>query len=103
LAEHLDHALARALRARGIDVLTPMEAGLRGAADVAYLAYGRAHARGVITSDRDFLRLNRRSQDHAGIAYCPASARSIGDLISLVTALHQAFSAEERAARVEYL
>jgi len=70
--------LARALRQHGIDVSTPAEAGLLHAPDAAYLAYGREHRRVVVTSDRDFLRFNRRSQEHAGIAYCPDPERSIG-------------------------
>jgi Domain of unknown function (DUF5615) len=59
--------MAEALRRRGIDVATPADAGLLGAADEAYLDYARDTERIVVTADSDFLRLHRELP-HAGIA-----------------------------------
>ena len=65
LDEHVAHAVAQALRRRGIDAQTATEAGLLGVTDARFLAYARRAGRVVVTHDDDFLRLHQR-QPHAG-------------------------------------
>ncbi len=70
LDEHVAHAVAQALRRRGIDAQTATEAGLLGATDAEVLAYAQRAGRIVVTHDDDFLRLHHR-QPHAGMADMP--------------------------------
>jgi predicted nuclease of predicted toxin-antitoxin system len=75
--EHIPRAVAQALRRRGIHVVTTVEAGLLGAADMEQLLRATAEGRVPVTHDSDFLRLHRQGQHHAGIAYCEqGTARS---------------------------
>ena len=57
LDEHVDPAIASALRRAGIDVTTPIEAGLRTKDDQAHLEFARAEGRIIVTRDQDFLRV----------------------------------------------
>ncbi len=66
LDEHVAHAVAQALRRRGIDAQTATEAGFLGATDAEVLAYARQAGRVVVTHDDDFLRLDHR-QPHVGM------------------------------------
>jgi predicted nuclease of predicted toxin-antitoxin system len=69
LDEHVDHAIARALASRGIDVTTSTQAGLVGADDAEHAEFAKREARVVFTNDADFLALAAQGIDHAGIAY----------------------------------
>ena len=98
----MDRAVARALRRRGIDVVTTAEAGLLGAPDTEQLAYACAHERVVVTYDDDFLRLNHQGHPHAGIAYFPR-VRSIGEIIASLILMYEVIDSAEMAGSVEYL
>lgn len=82
LDEQVDPDVARALRRYGIDVTTTVEAGLRTQNDTAQLVFVRQQGRVLVTHDADFLRFASRSSDHAGIAYCHKTARSVGDIFA---------------------
>ena len=61
------------LRRLGHDVLTMQEAGQAGQsmADEAILAYASSESRAVLTLNRKhFIRLHRKSPEHAGIIAC---------------------------------
>jgi hypothetical protein len=103
LDEQVDVAIARALRRYGVDVTTTVEAGLRAASDKEQLAYARREQRVLVTHDADFLRLATADSDHAGIAFCPRTGRSIGDIIRSLLLIHELLTPEEIARRVEYL
>src|SRR5215216_4371094 len=60
LDEHVAHAVAQALRRRGIDAQTTTEAGLLGATAAELLAYARRAGRVLVTHDDDFLRDTKR-------------------------------------------
>src|SRR5689334_22501888 len=65
--------VAIALRKRGHDVLTALEAGIanKRIQDPNVLAYATVHQRAVITMNRrDFIRLHRHLPDHAGLVVC---------------------------------
>lgn len=95
--------LANALRLRGIDVTTTAEADLTGAADEDHLAFATAAGCVVVTQDIDFLRLHAEGVSHAGIAYCHAQSRSIGEMLRRLVLIHAALSPEDMRNRVEYL
>jgi len=103
LDEHMWHAVARALRQQGIDVLTSAEAGLLDAPDTEQLAYAAANGRVIATQDRDFLRLHASGYAHAGIAYARSRSRAIGQIIAALTLIHEIYTAEEMVGRIEYL
>jgi hypothetical protein len=103
LDEHVPRAIAAALRARGIDVTTTSDAGLGGADDDEHVAFGLANGRVVFTHDDDFLALQSRSVEHAGIAYCHQDARTIGEIVAGLVLIHACMTAEEMRGRVEFL
>ena len=72
-------------------------------ADVAHLAYVQEEGRVIVTHDADFLRMDARGVEHAGIAYCHKSARSVGEIIRTLTLIYEVLEPEELKGRVEYL
>lgn len=103
LDEHIPQALADALRHRGIDVTTTVEADLAGATDRDQLAFAAAAGRVLVTRDVDFLLLHAQRVPHAGIVYCHGQSRSIGEMLRRLVLIHTALSEEEMRSRVEYL
>ena len=99
--EHVSKAVVRALRRRGVDVLTTPEAGTLNAPDEDHLARAREEGRGIFTQDDDFLRL-AAGNVHAGIVYA-AQATPLRALISGLMLIHQVLDAEEMMNHVEYL
>ncbi|XXX73188.1 DUF5615 family PIN-like protein [Sorangium sp. So ce134] len=71
--ENFPRQVAQGLRALGHDVLTTQEAGNAGQAipDEMVLEFATRSSRAVLTLNRrDFIRLHRRSAEHAGIVVC---------------------------------
>jgi predicted nuclease of predicted toxin-antitoxin system len=88
---------------RGIDVTTPQEVGLRGAADEAHLAFAHTASRVVITHDTDFLDLAARNVPHGGIVFCHNHARTVGQMVRSLEALWLTQDAPEMLHRVEFI
>ena len=65
LDELVDHAIARGLALRGVDVTTTTDAGLLGLTDEEQLAYGLRTGRVVLTMDDDLLVLHDSGVEHA--------------------------------------
>ncbi|HSK78328.1 MAG TPA: DUF5615 family PIN-like protein [Thermoanaerobaculia bacterium] len=103
LDEHVDPAIALALRRHGVDVTTTIEAGLRTHDDAAHLEFARASRRVIVTHDADFLRLASGTADHWGIAYCHRTARSVGEVIRGLVLMYEVLTLEEMRGRVEFL
>jgi hypothetical protein len=103
LDEHVDHDIARGLRNRGIDVTTSTDAGLLSASDEEHFAFALREGRVIFTSDPDFLVLDRRGAEHAGIAFCASGERSIGYIVRHLCLLHDCMTSEEMRGRVEYV
>jgi predicted nuclease of predicted toxin-antitoxin system len=101
--EHVPHAVAQALRRRGIDVLTASDAELLGATDEECLARSLAERRVLITHDDDFLRLHDRGVQHAGIVYAEQGTRSIGQLVAGLVLIYEVLEPGEMAGRLEFL
>ena len=103
LDENVDPDVARALRRHGIDVTTSIEVGLLTKEDSAQLAYALEEGRVIVTHDADFLRMDARGVEHAGIAYCHKSACSVGEIIRTLMLIFEVLEPEELMGRVEYL
>lgn len=103
LDELADHAIARGLRLRGIDVTTATDAGLIGATDQEHLAYGHRERRVVFSQDDDFLKLHDDGVPHAGIAFCQPESRTIGYIVRYLCLMHDCMKDEEMYGRMEFL
>jgi predicted nuclease of predicted toxin-antitoxin system len=100
--EHIARAVVSALRQRGVDVRTTLEAGLLGAADEAHLAFALVEGRVLLTQDADFLALAASGMPHSGIAYAP-QITTVGAIVRGAMLIHQLATAEEMAGRVEFV
>jgi len=100
--EHIQKGVIRALRARGVDVLTTSDAGLLGASDESQLAHAHREGRVLVTQDQDFLRLAAAGLAHSGIAYARVGS-SIGEIQYWLLILRDVMTPEEMENRVEYL
>ena len=73
LDEHVDPAVAVALRRVGIDVTTTNEAGLRTKDDETHFNFAKNEGRVIVTRDQDFHRLVSGAADHPGVAFYAAT------------------------------
>lgn len=103
LDENVDHAVARGLRSRGIDVTTTIDANLVAAEDEKQVEFAMNEERVVVTHDPDFLRLHAAGVDHCGIAFCASQSRTVGELVSGLVLLHDCCEPGEIRGQVEYL
>ena|SRR5580765_3814540 len=101
LDEHVDPAIATALRRAGIDVTTTNEAGLRTKDDQAHLEFARAEGRVIVTRDQDFPRL-ASTTIHSGIVFYTAN-QSIREIIEGLILLCEVVEPGEMLERIEYL
>jgi hypothetical protein len=99
--EHVAKAVVRGMRARGVDVLTAVEAGMLGATDEGHLQFALEGNRVVFTQDNDFLRLHAAGAVHAGVAYAPQGT-SIGDIIRGLMLIYQVLDADDMRGHLEY-
>jgi len=102
LDEHVDPAIANALRRAGIDVTTTNEAGLRTQDDQAHLRFARNEGRVIVTRDQDFLRLANEGVDHSGIVFYTAN-QSIREIIEGLILVCEVMMPDELAGKTEYL
>ena len=100
--EHVDPAIAIALRRAGIDVTTTNEAGLRTNDDEDHLQFARAEGRVIVTRDQDFLRMSRRITEHSGIVFYTAN-QSIREIIEGLILIYEVMLPDEMAGHVEYI
>jgi len=102
LDENVDHAVARGLRLRGIDVTTTTEAGLIGASDAEQIVFALGEGRIIFTQDQDFLRRHQTGDEHAGIVYAQQGAHSIGDLVRFLHFLSDCLEPEDMRGQIEF-
>ncbi len=100
--EHIASAVAKGLRARGIDAATAGESGRLGAADAPLLASATADGKALITADPDFLRLHAAGMPHAGIVFAPRDA-SIGVIIGGAMLIAEVLTSDDMTNHVEFL
>ena len=101
-------ALVKALRARGVDVVTALEAGMIDRDDSEHLDYAAAQGRSLSSFNvKDFYDLHASrltaGKSHAGIILARQQVYSIGELMRRLLRLIAAKSAEEMKDRVEFL
>jgi predicted nuclease of predicted toxin-antitoxin system len=101
LDEHVDPAIATALRRAGIDVTTTIEAGLRTRDDEAHLQFARTEGRVIATRDQDFLRL-AGELDHSGVVFYTAN-QSVRELIEGLILIYEVLTPNEMEGQIEYL
>jgi len=99
--EHVDPAIANALRRAGLDVTT-IEAGLRTQNDEAHLRFARNEGRVIVTRDQDFLRLAKGELDHSGIVFY-TSIQSIREIIEGLILIYEVMTPNELVGQIEYL
>lgn len=101
-------ALVVALRARGADVQTVIEAGLRGKDDKVQLEWAAVNGRALYTFNvSDFCRLHRQYMDrgtkHAGIIVVPRQRYDVKQQIRLLLNLLKTKSAEDMQNGLHFL
>jgi predicted nuclease of predicted toxin-antitoxin system len=101
--EHIDPAIAAALRRAGVDVTTTIEAGLRSADDARQWEYAQREGRVIVTCDADFLSEHARRPDHAGIVFYRPDTRTIGQTIEGLLLVHGAMTANDLRGYVQFL
>jgi predicted nuclease of predicted toxin-antitoxin system len=103
LDENVSGAVALALRRRGVDVSTAVEANLIGADDREHLEFAQAHDRVLVTHDDDFTRIHASGTPHSGICYCHKDKHSIGELMRLLLLIQECFEVDEMRGHLEFL
>ena len=103
-----ENAVADGLRARGVDLLTTIEAGQGGATDPEQLAFAVKQGRTIYTFNvGDFARLHqqylRQGAEHFGIIVVPDQRCAIGEKIRRLAGFIHRVTAEEMINRMEYL
>lgn len=102
LDEHMDPAIASALRRANIDVTTTQDQELSGEPDNVHFARAMREERIIITDDVDFLSLAQTTANHPGIVFCRRTRHSIGDIVRFLVLLHGVCDAEDMVGRVEF-
>lgn len=101
-------ALVNGLRARGFEILTVLEAGMKGRDDPAQLAYATQQGRVVYTFNvGHFCRLHTeylvQGKTHTGIIVVPRQKHSIGEQLRKLASFISSSSAEEMENKLHFL
>lgn len=104
----MDSDLVAALRARGVEVTTALDAGLTERADDEHLAYAADQGCVLYSFNvADFFRLHARwfnaSREHAGIILAAQQRFSVGEQLRRILRLRSSASSEAMRNRVEFL
>ena len=103
LDEHMPHAVAEALRRRGVDVTTTAEAGLEAASDEEHVDYARSFGRVIVTCDQDYLVLDAEYVDHAGIVFWTRKRDGIGYVVGRLIDVWSTRTAEDMTGDVVFV
>lgn len=103
-----EHAVVQGLRARGLDVLTTVDANRQGSSDADQLGFAVRSGRTIYTFNvADFARLHNAylssSTDHCGIIVIPDQRCSIGEKVRRVAKFVRSVTEETMRNRMEYL
>jgi uncharacterized protein with PIN domain len=104
----MDRALVAALRVRGVDVMTPRDAGMMEASDATQLAFVASQQRVLVTRNTsDFCRLHREwlsvGREHSGIVCMKQQQEALGIQLRSLLRLVNSMSAELMRNRLEFL
>jgi predicted nuclease of predicted toxin-antitoxin system len=100
--EHIHPAVAAALRARGVDVVTTQEIDLLSASDEHLLNSACQQGRVLFSFDADFARLHAAGHQHAGIVYASRQT-AIGQQVRSLLLIYQILSPEEMINHLEFI
>lgn len=100
--EHVPKSVVKALRRRGVDVLTTQDAGMVGNSDEEHLALAISQNRVVFTQDDDFLRLHAKGIKHTGIVYAHQQTL-IADIVRGLMLIYQVLDISTMQNHVEFL
>ena len=89
LDEHVNQAIARGLRRRGVDVTTSVDVSLLGESDERHIEFARQNERVIFTQDVDYLHWHRQGLPYAGIVYASPESRSVGEIVRFLCLLHE--------------
>jgi Domain of unknown function (DUF5615) len=106
--DSMSHSLIRALRARGVDVVTALEAGMIERSDADHLEFATSQERVLCTFNvGDFYRLHTDwltvGKDHGGIIFVPQQRYAIGELLRRLLKLASTRSTEAMRGQAEFL
>lgn len=106
--DSMSRALARALRARNVDVTTALEQDMIEQPDSAHLDYATAQGRVLFSYNvGDFCRLHSdylaQGKSHAGIIVSPQQRFSVGEQMRRLLRLAASKSAEQMCNNIEFL
>ncbi len=101
-------SLARALRERGVDVLTAEEAGMRERDDEEHLEFATARGRVLYSFNTgDFCRIHTEyivsNKSHAGIILGQQQRYSVGEQMRRLMRIVNARTAEQMVDQLEFL
>jgi len=104
----MQRAVLAGLRARGVDAITALEAGLTDRPDEEQLEFARSQERVLFTFNAShFCRIHAglvaQGKSHAGIIVAPQQRYTIGERLRGLLKLIAAKTAEEMRDRLEFL
>lgn len=105
--EHVDNAIVKGLRRRGVDVLRVQDDGHMNKDDPIILDRALALGRVMVTQDVDFLREAHRrqaaSEPFAGVVYAPQNTKRIGRYVTDLELIAKVDEPSDWSDQVEYL
>ncbi len=106
--DSLDHNLARALRARGLDVTTALEEDMIAREDEEHLDYATQQGRVLFSFNRgDFYRIHtqylEQGKSHTGIILANQQQYSVGEQMRRILKLSAVKTAEDMKNWIEFL
>ena len=106
--DSMSHSLVDALRARGVDILTPSDVGMMGHSDEEQLQFAANSGRALFSFNvGDFFHLHTEWQstglEHAGIILAQQQQFSVGELMRRILRLMAGKSAESMHNQLEFL
>jgi hypothetical protein len=103
LDENLPIAIAAQLKRRGIEVTTARDLNFLGQSDDNHLRQATEMGYVLCTNDADFVELDARSIEHAGIVFGQQHKHGIGDWVRYLELIHAVFEPKDMWNNVEYL
>ena len=89
--ENVHVSVAKALKERGVDIITARDAGMLHKNDEAQLAFAEKQKRVLVTHDQDFLSLKA---NHYGIMFFTKQI-SVGQYVEEIELVHLDYSPED--------
>ena len=104
----MSHGLAGALRLRGVDVVTALDAGMLGRPDEEQLMFASIHSRALFSfNTSDFVALHSdfllNGKNHTGIVVARQRQFSIGEQMRRLLRIVGSLTEEQMRNRIEYL